>query len=350
MIRSHTGTPASYLAQFARVQEPTDRKAKVWVYQKGLAPFTAPPARVGWVKGYFAIIDGHGRCDESLEDSLAGSHDCEISLIRNLTRETYVAGVRDSEKLAWYVAAMFARTTARQNGSARLQKEIHDAYKELTREAAWQEQQVAFIEQFGRSGTPAEIEKIAAKVLEKFEKPEQVKNGFVQSVIPIAEGIFNLLVGKPWQIWEAPESNEFITTDNPVITFAPNGMGSFSDGCGFSTPGVITMLTISPQHCLVIGVAEPRWRRAQAQWVSELNKALVMNMDRFAYSAFRSDALAELVNQIGGCKRYFDDSFVPTWIGNRREYLKTKIAELTRSKKIAPQVTKEARHTERNAG
>jgi hypothetical protein len=68
MIRSHTGTPKSYLNLFARKQSPADRKPGLWVYRRGTPPFKSTPYSVGKEKGYFAITKPDGSRDESMEN------------------------------------------------------------------------------------------------------------------------------------------------------------------------------------------------------------------------------------------------------------------------------------------
>jgi len=334
MIGSHTGTPRSYLTQFARTQSPSDRKRKLWVYQRGVRPFKATPYRVGKENGYFAAAKASGGRDESMEKILAALETKSAELLPLLNYETYVLSQRDEETLVGHVALTFARTNARRGLTAKILDQIRDAYKELAADPIWLEEQAQAFEGFsGVVTTPGEISAATGKVLEKLAKPEHANDGFVQGLLRLAEGIFRDLRGKPWQIWEAPEPMQFITTDNPVITLKADTWGAFTPGWGFRTPGVTTIFPISPSRCFVIGesvgAGRRYWRRATARDVNGVNKGLIACMDRWAYSAAFSQDIEWLVNNLGGSVTYGVNAFVPAWIDNASEHIKAGVREAT---------------------
>jgi len=334
MIGSHTSTPESYLKQFARPQKESDRKPKVWVYQRGARPFAATPHRVGKENGYFAVTKDDGGRDESMEGVLAALETNGTGLLPFLNYETYVLSSQDEETLIGYIALTFARARARRALTEQIFDQIRDAYKELAADPTWLREQVAALERFsGVLMSPGELSAATRKVLTKLAKPEHVNNSFVFGLLQIAEGIFSDLRGKPWQIWEAPESTQFITTDNPVATVSANTWGVFSPGCGFRTPGVTTIFPISPRCCFVVGVGvgagRRYWRRATAKDLNGVNQALVKCMDRWAYSAAPSEDIEWLVNHVGGSVRYGVNAFVPAWMNNPSEHIKAKVREVT---------------------
>jgi len=298
---------------------------------------------VGKENGYFAVAKADGSRDESMETILATFDGKGAQLLRLVRNETYVMSSRDEETLIGYIALMFARTTARRSLGMRILGHIRDAYEELAADPAWLSEQAAAYELFsGVLTSPGEISAATGRVLAKLARPEHRNNGFVQGVLRIAEGIFTEIRGGPWQIWEAPGPTEFITTDNPVITLRAEALG-FSPGWGFRTPGVTTVFPIAPSCCLVIGAGVgPRrryWRRATLQDVSGVNKGLVMCMERWAYSATRSEDIEWLVNHLGGSIRYGVNAFVPAWAKNASQHIKAKLRGVIRPHvpKIGPQ-------------
>jgi hypothetical protein len=333
MIRSHTGTPKSYLNLFTRKQSPADRKPGLWVYQRGLPPFKSTPYSVGKEKGYFAITKPDGSRDESLENILSAFEGTGAELLRRLNFETYVMSPRDEETLDGYIALTFARTSARRGLTAKIFDSIRDAYQELAVDSDWLQDQVTAYQRFsGVLTSPGEISKAFERVLQKLAKPEQANNGFVQGLLRVAEGIFRELQGKPWQIWEAPEPSQFITTDNPVVTLKSDTWGTFSPGWGFRTPGATAAFPISPRCCVVVGegvgTGRRYWRRATPRDVNGINQALVMCMDRWAYSATRSEDIEWLVNHLGGSVRYGVNAFVPSWMSNAPDHIKAKVRDV----------------------
>jgi hypothetical protein len=333
MIGSHTATARFYLNQFARPQTPGDRKAKLWVYQQGAAPFLSTPYSVGKENGYFAIAKPDGSLDESMETVLANFDSRGARILRLIGYETFVASTRDVETLFRYIALTFARTNARRGLTAKILRYILNAYKELASDPAWLQEQARAFEQFsGLLTSPEEISAATRRVAEKLEKPEYVRSGFVEGLLLLAESLFGELQGRPWQIWETPEPTRFVTTDNPVITLKADVLAGFTPGWGFRTTGVTTFFTISPRCCVVIGNrlrVDRHWRRATAGDVNGVNKALVMCMDRWAYSDSRSDDTEWLVNQIGGSIRYGVNAFVPEWLNRASEIIKARVRDAT---------------------
>ncbi|HEV8048180.1 MAG TPA: DUF4238 domain-containing protein [Terriglobales bacterium] len=352
MIGSHTATAEFYLNQFARRQAPDDRKEKLWVYQRGAAPFPATPHNVGKENGYFAITKPDGSLDESMETVLATLDGNGAEVLRLIGYETFYASTRDVETLFRYIALTFARTNARRGLSAKILGHILNAYKELASDTAWLQEQAHLFEQFsGISTSPEEISVATNRVAERLAKPEHARNGFIQGLLHLAESLFRELQGKPWQVWEAPPSAQFITTDNPVITLRASALAGFTPGWGFRTTGVTTFFAVSPRSCVVIGNnlrVDRHWRRATASDVSSVNKALVMCMDRWAYSDSRSEDTEWLVSQIGGSIEYGVNAFVPEWLNKASEAIKAKVREATNPNRtrIEPQAFREPKRYE----
>lgn len=331
MIGSHTGTPQAYLNQFAAMQKPTDRRAKVWVYQRGAEPFTATPKRVGKENGYFTVVGADGASDESVETLLAELEGPGAKLLPLISYETFFISPKDAEVIAAYVALLFTRTTARRKFSAKIFEDIRKAYKELTIDPGWLRDQAARYKHFsGADATPDEISNIFLKVLDRLAKPEHIRNIFVQGLLHLANEILTDLVGKPLQVWEAPELSPFITTDNPVITFSA-ASGRVSTGCGFRTPGFIAAFPVSPRCCVVIGegIRGRPWRRATAAEVNYINRALVQCMDRWAYSRKFSAATRQMVDAVGGSLRYGVNIFMRDWMKNATEDIRAKVRSAT---------------------
>jgi Protein of unknown function (DUF4238) len=329
MIGSHTGTPAAYLRQFSRVQSTSDRKPKLWTYQRGARPFASTSRHVGKEKGYFAITLSDGRRDESLEGILARFEGRSMPALRSVGNETYVLSTPDREILARYIALVFARTTARRGLSGKILSDLRNTYKELSRNPEWLRKQVLLYSRLsGISVGSEQVLQAVEKVLERLAKPENTRSGFVEGVLGIAERISREIVNKHWQVWEAPDSTEFITSDNPVVTVTADNWGRFSPGWGFRTLGVVTMFPVSPACCLIIGSTGRYWRRATVRDVKGVNQALVMCMDRWAYSASYSEDLEWLVNHLGSSVRYGENAFVRNWNDNS-EYLRAKVIEVT---------------------
>src|SRR5258708_40236939 len=87
------------------------------------------------------------------------------------------------------------------------------------------------------------------------------KNAFLRDFLWQADDIKELLLQKPWRLWRAQPEAEFVTSDNPVISFVPVGNGELSPGYGFRFPGVVVAFPLSPGACLVMGDVGPELHR-----------------------------------------------------------------------------------------
>jgi len=106
------------------------------------------------------------------------------------------------------------------------------------------------------------------------------------------------LVQKPWQILEAPTGTEFVTSDNPVITFLKLREDLWHPGHGFRKPGVIVAFPLAPSACLTVGVAGREFQEVDAATVKRMNEMVVSCSDRFVYSKTRSQEIFDMVNTI----------------------------------------------------
>lgn len=335
MIGSHTATPRAYLSRFTRIQHTSDRRAMLWVYQRGARPFPSTPNSVGKEKGYFAVTGPDGRRDESMEKALSALEGKGAALLPLMNCETYVMSSRDVETILGYMSLMFARTTARRGLNAKMLGHIRDAYKDLAADPNWLCEQAAAYERFsGAVTSPDDISAATARVLLKLAKPEYANNNFVQGLLRIAETVYAELRGKPWQIWEAPEPAQFITTDNPVVTLGPGTWGSYSPGWGLRTPGVTVLFPISNRCCFLtgggVGPGRRYWRKATIKDVKSINEAMAMSMDRWAYSATLDPDVEWLINHLGGNIKYGVNAFVPSWMNNATEDIKARVRSAVR--------------------
>ena len=322
MIRSHV-IPRHYLQQFQGSDE------RIWVYGKGSAPRQSTPLREGAERGYFAYTTKSGVADESLEEHLAKFEDEAVEPLRLMSNQCYWLRPGDKKKIAEYVGLMFSRASARRNGTGKMWDELRRTYEEASKDPGWVLKQISRYKQIsGKLISQKEFLEAVARVLQKAGTPEEKKNMFLTNLLRLAEKISEDLIDKPWQIWDSTSPSEFITTDNPVVTVQPDGRAGFSIGAGFANKGVVTMFPINPTSCLIIGNRGADRRRATVQAVQDVNKTLVMCMERWSYAKSFSVDTQWLVDHAGTTLKYFENAFVPKWRGNDPEHLKRLMSDL----------------------
>jgi hypothetical protein len=117
MIGSHI-IPRYYLEQFATKKKPSAKTGQFWVYAKGSEPRLGTPKSEGVENGYFGLPGETGELDESLEWKLAEMENEANDLLVMAGNQTFVWSIFYRQKMANYVALLYARTKARRDASA----------------------------------------------------------------------------------------------------------------------------------------------------------------------------------------------------------------------------------------
>jgi len=167
-----------------------------------------------------------------------------------------------------------------------------------------------YSDRFGIDVSPIEMKERLARFSDEMNTGRAVNNGFVEDLLLQTEYLAQVLLEKPWQIWRAPEGFEFITSDNPVISFVLVGNGQLSLGYGFRRPDVTVAFPVSPNATLAMGSKGPEFVTLNETQVKRLNEAMIRLCDRFVYSKMNSDAVRELVDAHGGTARYGENAFL----------------------------------------
>ena len=327
MIRSHI-IPKFYLEKFA--VRPKRRKrgpGRIWVYERGRKPGQRATSRQGVKKGHFEYRKPDGSWEHSFE-SLLAEHESECNEILTCAKfETFHWPPRSRERLAFYAGLLFSRATQR-----RRQQESNWS-KTLAgfRQAADDERLVAELAEVTsrKYGMPVAKEAIRATIVEMVERsygPAEAQRAFLADLIANAERIAGwLLTKQPWTILRPPLGGEFITSDNPLITFVPLGNGLLHTGYGFRKGMDAAAFPLAPDACLLMGHAWQVPTHLNDQAFGALTQALVSICDRFSYSRVYSKRVQGLVDECGGTSRYGENTFMPLGVAipTPRQFLRT---------------------------
>jgi hypothetical protein len=175
-----------------------------------------------------------------------------------------------------------------------------------------------FTQRFSQDFTEEEIRDIVTKPFHEMRGPDAEKNQFLADLIGNAESIANLILNKPvWEIWQAPEGLEFITSDNPLVSAVMLRHGKFHPGYGFRKREIIALFPLAPAACLAAGefVAGTKgvvgYRSVKASIVTEINEAMLSISDRYVYSKTLSEEVRQAVDLYGGTIRYGVNALMP---------------------------------------
>jgi hypothetical protein len=156
-----------------------------------------------------------------------------------------------------------------------------------------------------------DIRKAALGMVERARTRGALKNAFLHNLHQIANTLARTLVKKSWQVWYAPEGYEFVTSDNPLISFRifqeeqlPLALGE-----GFAKDGVIAAFPLAPTACLIIGPAGSS-RTVDERTVAKVNEAIIRLCGRYVYSRTFSKDIQGAVDRYAGGIRYGINAFL----------------------------------------
>jgi Protein of unknown function (DUF4238) len=244
MIGSHI-IPAFYLEQFSTPSELRKRRGgkvkagRVWVYEKDEEPKHRSTSRQGRENGYFGFILPDGRLNESFETELA-TREGECNEVLACARsELFHWPSGSQEKLAFYAALLHSRATQARDFSARNFTIVFNLMKEAaTDESIIQE----IADNLGLDSADA-IRKGIEQWSKKPPDRRAAKNGFLSTLTHHSEVKAQMLLKKmPWRVLRPAQGKEFITTDNPLVTFLPLQNGKLHPGYGFNFKGSVSIL------------------------------------------------------------------------------------------------------------
>lgn len=311
-IGSHT-IPRFYLEQFAARRR--NKPGRVCVYEKGKAPQQRSTRSQGRENGYFRIDRGDNTKDEFTETALAKFEDeclgalvgakfrmCDLSLV-------YV-------KLASYAAMMFQRSTVRRKFSARNWSKLEVPYASLASNREYiQDLAEKFTERTGQPITSEQIAEMIRKQSATFMDANYTRSTFVKDLWMHVGICKQELLKKFWQVWHAPQDSEFVTSDNPVVTFLrffTQHEEIWNPGYGFGTKNVWIAFPLAPTACLVMTDTPFAVSRTSvdADVVRRVNEMLIRSCDRFVYSLTPSSKIAEMVDHFGGTSIPGENAFL----------------------------------------
>ena len=314
-IGSHI-IPKFYLDRFAKPPERKNGQPHLWVYERLEEPHHRATSVQGYENGYFAFVRPDGTLDESLETRLAELEGACLDTLE-LTASTFfdIQSASRRNALAFYASMLFCRAKQRRNRSQDTYAKLHTQFVELVNDEEWiAETTQRFIERHREPITPQMVKERLAHLATMMDGTTALRNNFVEDLVSSTELMKSVVLKKPWQLWYAPEGMEFVTSDNPFVSFIPLGNGRLNSGHGFRKPETLAAFPVAPHVCLGMGVTGPESVTIEAAFVSEINRTIIELCERYVYSKTRSEEIRQLVDQCANTRRYGVNAFLPLGI------------------------------------
>jgi hypothetical protein len=318
-IGSHP-IPRFYLEQFANASRRRGRRGKVWTYEKGKPTHARSTDSQGCENGYFAYVKQDGTRDESFETRLAELEDryndalvCAKSQFYDLT------SLAHKNQLGFYIGMLFARSTARRKFSESNWAKLQMPFAQLESDENYLRDTAAhYGEVLGEAVTIENIVNAIRRVAATFTDKKLTGNSFIKDLLFHAEMLKGEVVPRPWQVLKAPAGTEFITSDNPVITFIKLKEDLWHPGHGFRKPGVVVAFPLAPSACLTIGIEGREYEDVDASTVMRMNDLVVRCCDRFVYSHTLSTEIEGMVKAVSRTSVPGETAFIGAFPGTEQ--------------------------------
>jgi hypothetical protein len=235
----------------------------------------------------------------------------KFSFVQN--RTCFIGHEVPGKKLAFYAALLYRRATQSRSFAGNNWEKI---LQELRQSATDNQLVKELAECLGkRLNTPVSTEAMQNAILEwikQAQTPAVASNSFLSDLLEMTEYIASLLLKKePWRILRPPDGEQFVTTDNPLITFVPIGNGLLHAGYGFRKEEAVAAFPLAPEACLVMGNAWSVPTTLDTGSLTSLNQALITICDRYTYSKTLSEQIQETVQKCAGICRYGVNALMP---------------------------------------
>jgi len=302
----------------------------IWVYEKGKPPDQRATKVQCRVNGYFGSVRPNGSLDESLEPKLADlENECNDVLFCAKSDLFDWSSTANRNRLAFYAALLFCRATQKRNLTVRSWEKSHQDLSDLMLDTQYLEDMADhYSRETQQSISPAHIRAGLLSVAMRTNTSRVAKNLFLDKLLAHAHLIKDELLSRKWQVWKSPPDADFITSDNPVITWKPDRRDMWTIGCGFRVEGAVTALPLCPSRCLVMGINGSEYRTLQTDDVVKLNTAVIRLSDRYVYSQNLSAQVETIVNECGGEEQYGVKAFTrpPVNTPTLADFMKRRIA------------------------
>ncbi|MGA9972673.1 MAG: DUF4238 domain-containing protein [Candidatus Acidiferrales bacterium] len=314
-IGSHI-IPRAYLNQFANSPTRKGGEKLIWVYEKGKKPQLRATKRQGAENGYFGLVTQDGKLDESLEMRLAELESaCLETLELTATRFFDIQSASRRNKLAFYACMLFNRAEQRRNRGEKTHVSLQAQFADLLNDDKWIAETAARCVAIRREVLePQDLKEIIARAASTLTEPTALRNGFVEQLIGVTEIMKNVALQKPWQLWRAPGGAEFVTSDNPFVTFVDLGNGRLNSGHGLRKQETIGFFPLSPYVGLAMGAQGPDTITIGAAHVTNINNVVIELCEKYVYSKNLFESVRQSVDERANTRVYGVNTHLPLGI------------------------------------
>lgn len=307
--RQHHYIPRFYLSGFVdqRILQRENREV-IWVYERGKDPRPSSAANEARERDFYSYKDGDSRSVQ-FETWLSKLEETVAPIINHLkTKQRDITEV-EKDWLALFAGIMQMRTPARR----RLEKKRLEPFVTLVMKEAASTPGTfqKFIEENYDPAYMGDFDIKDAEQVEEFRRAilsgrqEQIQNDpryGLFSMVAVGQKVGELLSTMNWQVIYCDGAERFLTSDDPVISFALDVTANrLHLREGVDRPNANVWLPLCREICIRMN---KDCQSGYGHWVDAgiryINKAVIMCADRWVYASERSDRVKTLLDKKGG--------------------------------------------------
>ncbi len=282
-------TRQHWIPKFYQRRFIADGSGLIWVYGLDCEPRHKPIRKTGMAIDFYAFTKNEVRDSQSVENALQKIDCMGARIIRKIDRREQLTD-KERYNLSEFISVMWRRTAKHKEEAERRAAAMMPDFFEQHDEN-WLISQLEKREVTAGEG-PVPFEEQLAKLAKiKSEYMEHVPDFlFARNVVrnSVFERVLYLM---DWGIFVASDSQEFITSDNPVV---------FNKGTGLKHEDAVVFFPLSRKLCLQ-GMWKSNYRGAYVQRpdseIRLINRYIAQNADQEVYVSYKSRVLAEFVNK-----------------------------------------------------
>jgi hypothetical protein len=288
-ISEKSQTRQHWIPQFYQHRFVADGSGLIWVYGLDCQPQQKTIRKTGMAIDFYAFTKNEVRDNQSVEDALQKVDHMGVRLNRKSDRREQLTD-QERYNLSLFISVMWRRTAKHKEEAERraagMMPDFFEQHDEKWLISQLEKREVS------PSGSPVAFEEQLTKLAKiKSEYMSRVPDFlFARNVVrtSVFERVLYLM---DWAIFRASESQEFITSDNPVV---------FSKGRGLKHDDAVIFFPLSRKLCLQ-AMWKSNYRGAYVQpsnsEIGLINRYITQNNDIEVYASYKSRGLDKYVKK-----------------------------------------------------
>jgi hypothetical protein len=306
--RAQHFVPQSYLREFIDPSLSRGDSEYLWVYEQQHEPRPALPKEVAHQRDFYSFV-AKGERNNLVDDYLWTLED-RAPKVRDFAARGKFSNENNKKVAAEFVGLMSARVPAARNLASDIAGEsITDELREVT------EYEELFRATYERLSPQLKTPIPAAEVRERLLRGERFRDVSAANrlirMLDMGWKNADQLMQMNWTVWRSQGDELFVTSDNPVVSIVPTGLGLAAPGRAFAHPGVQIVFPLNPKVCLFATREAMTPGDVPSARVRRVNKMVMAMAERWLFASERSYKIKRVFDENGGKGMYAEDFYKP---------------------------------------